>query len=177
MVTNECIKSSCCVFIIKQKNNIKASLAQCLCSVYRPLWSHKCIKCSCFVCILKQVRQIWGKVPGGPGIKSSQSCSNSPAIARQSPRMSRGWGGGGNKWLVHYRNYKKNSNLTMITWIPTVHEKEATNTTHGMNRSIPQNNYYTSICLGFLFYASSVRPPFLKFCALSFLFSGQNTSS
>ena len=104
MVTNECIKSSCRVFIIKQKNNFKASLAQCLCSVYRPLWSHKCIKCSCFVCILKLVRQIWGKVPGGPGIKSSQSCSNSPAIARQSPRMSRGWGGGGgNKWLVYYR--------------------------------------------------------------------------
>ena len=28
MVTHECVKSSCCVFIIKQKNNIKASLAQ-----------------------------------------------------------------------------------------------------------------------------------------------------
>ena len=40
MVTHECIKSSCCVFNFKMKNNIKASLAQCFCSVCRPLWSH-----------------------------------------------------------------------------------------------------------------------------------------
>ena len=28
MVTHECIKSSCCVCILKEKNNIKASIAQ-----------------------------------------------------------------------------------------------------------------------------------------------------